>query len=724
MRRASALNLLTRAVSHDVSSLNERELWSSPSGTDGGIDDRLIPMSELSLEERPFAAGGSGMVYKGTFKKQYRVAAKVIFSSLVGGDFTEFFAELEVMKSLRHPNIVRLFGMGRVWSEDVGEEQLLIVTELCFGDLTSIIRPEVTVEEEYTPARLGEVCAQLLTGVAYMHRAGYAHKDLKPSNVLLAADGTVKLCDLGMASAARDRCLTLDVGTFAYMPPEAFSSSSAPVDDDESGQQPTIISSHSSSGFGDFGNNDADDSVDSTKWDVYSLAVMLVELWAGRHPWEDLNPNQIVDLIGKGERPDFTPTSAVEDDVEEGNVGAFAKVDECECCAQPPPSSSSSSSSSSSRRPSVLARAVSTPEGFSRPALPPALWSLVRSMWAQAPSERPTVADVNATFQATLLPALSAATEVECWLDIVERWDHYEETSKQDVVNPVAAAAPATPLRARNRIDAETAAGSPTHPLQASQQSGEPLPTGLGGAAAAAAAESVSEIVDGELYEVDAIGATVELVNGWNARGGDANDRRRALEYFAPHLLPLAIAGGRAEEEDEDDDDDDDDDTGGVGGKGVPSEEDYWERRINQVVSGAPAVDSRPARFSRGNSLGVPAAVDMERWYLDSRSSRGSPWCLALRPRKWKLEGFQKLGKKERQQQHQQRDGVSDSGGSGGSGGGSPSRKKKSSLVEGAVMISTSTTFLFEVDEYEDLVTLPLLGTRKTRCKFTAIPNP
>ena len=56
-----------------------------------------------------------------------------------------------------------------------------------------------------------------------------------------------------------------------------------------------------------------------------------------------------------------------------------------------------------------------------------------------------------------------------------------------------------------------------------------------------------------------------------------------------------------------------------------------------------------------------------------------------------------------------------------GSGGGSPSRKKKSSLVEGAVMISTSTTFLFEVDEYEDLVTLPLLGTRKTRCKFTAI---
>ena len=43
--------------------------------------------------KRPFAAGGSGMVYKGTFKKQYRVAAKVIFSSLVGGDFTEFFAE-------------------------------------------------------------------------------------------------------------------------------------------------------------------------------------------------------------------------------------------------------------------------------------------------------------------------------------------------------------------------------------------------------------------------------------------------------------------------------------------------------------------------------------------------------------------------------------------------------------------------------------------------------
>ena len=74
----------------------------------------------------------------------------------------------------------------------------------------------------------------------------------------------------------------------------------------------------------------------------------------------------------------------------------------------------------------MLARAVSTPGVLSARAAAGAVVARAVDVGAgtvRAPDGRGRQRDV----QATLLPALSAATEVECWLDIVEQWDHYEE---------------------------------------------------------------------------------------------------------------------------------------------------------------------------------------------------------------------------------------------------------------------------------------------------------
>lgn len=93
--------------------------------------------------------------------------------------------------------------------------------------------------DSFTPARILAISSQLMAGVQYMHANGFAHRDLKPQNVLLSADGRVKICDMGIAIQAKgsrkhhrrqlsvgekgeDEVVEQGVGTVYYMPPEAF----------------------------------------------------------------------------------------------------------------------------------------------------------------------------------------------------------------------------------------------------------------------------------------------------------------------------------------------------------------------------------------------------------------------------------------------------------------------------------------------------------------------
>jgi eukaryotic-like serine/threonine-protein kinase len=127
-----------------------------------------------------------------------------------------FRQEAEIVKSLTHPNIVRVYGQFAAYQTN------FIAMEFCDGlTLADFIKAHGPLPDDVTRAILGQLSAALL----YAHRAGVAHRDLKPSNVMLQWDGIVKLTDFGLARDASVSNSSLTghgqvLGTPRYMAPE------------------------------------------------------------------------------------------------------------------------------------------------------------------------------------------------------------------------------------------------------------------------------------------------------------------------------------------------------------------------------------------------------------------------------------------------------------------------------------------------------------------------
>ena len=299
----------------------------------------------------------------------------------------EFDREFRALASLHHPNIVAFYGMAR----DKDRGVLYMVQEFCGGgDLWALLTgarelpakrqgsaagakpPRV---DRYGPSRLVEVGSQLLAGVAYMHAQGMAHRDLKPQNVLLTAEGRVKICDLGLARMKNTTStLTSGVGTLAFMPPEAFdydrpqgaagsqnaagstvSTLSGSADEFASNPESSLPQSSPQSEVGK--------SYDPRAWDVYSMGVVLWQLWYREHPFDGDSHYVVLRKIIDGKRPQ--------------------------------PSLPSSSSS---------------PHAQLFPC-PTALQSIVHEAWAQLPRDRPKIAALRKRFVDDVAPLLAGRSD-------------------------------------------------------------------------------------------------------------------------------------------------------------------------------------------------------------------------------------------------------------------------------------------------------------------------
>jgi serine/threonine-protein kinase len=132
-----------------------------------------------------------------------------------------FLREIRVHASLRHPNIAQLLTAIRV------NNRLLMVMELVEGTgLDDVLK--------LGAMDIGDAVAcmcQVLDALGYAHSLGVIHRDVKPANIVVLPDGTVKLLDFGIAQGATERRLTMAgmvVGSLSYMSPEQVTA--APVD--------------------------------------------------------------------------------------------------------------------------------------------------------------------------------------------------------------------------------------------------------------------------------------------------------------------------------------------------------------------------------------------------------------------------------------------------------------------------------------------------------------
>lgn len=161
--------------------------------------------------------GGMGTVYLADDIMLERKVAVKVLSPLLTKDkqFTERFRhEAKVQASLIHPNIVGLYNF---FQED---DTYCMVMEYVDGDtLKHIISNTGPVPEQ----RAIWILSQMLEAVGFAHKKGIIHRDIKPGNILIGKDDTVKILDFGIAKILQEKGLTktgTKMGTIYYMSPE------------------------------------------------------------------------------------------------------------------------------------------------------------------------------------------------------------------------------------------------------------------------------------------------------------------------------------------------------------------------------------------------------------------------------------------------------------------------------------------------------------------------
>jgi serine/threonine-protein kinase len=220
--------------------------------------------------ERELGAGAMGSVYLAHFKDRpgQRVALKFVAAGAHASQksLDRFEREADILKQLRHPNVVRLIGHGRHQ-----KKYPYYAMEYVEGrDLADALERRGKLPWEEVVALGRQLCAAL----QHAHEQGIIHRDVKPSNLMVLPDGTLKLTDFGIAKDLDVTALTeanCTVGTASYMSPEQCK-----------GERNL-----------------------THKSDLYSLGVVLYELLTGQKPFE---ADSAMDMFlkhvqGKFERP-------------------------------------------------------------------------------------------------------------------------------------------------------------------------------------------------------------------------------------------------------------------------------------------------------------------------------------------------------------------------------------------------------------------------------------
>ena len=133
-----------------------------------------------------------------------------------------FWAEARAAASISHPNVVSIFDFGEDHGEDGRDAEVVPFLVMEFVDGRSLA--EGLASRGPLPAReVAAVIEQAALGLSSAHALGLIHRDIKPGNLLVAPDGTVKITDFGIARAADSVPLTRTgavVGTAQYISPE------------------------------------------------------------------------------------------------------------------------------------------------------------------------------------------------------------------------------------------------------------------------------------------------------------------------------------------------------------------------------------------------------------------------------------------------------------------------------------------------------------------------
>jgi hypothetical protein len=190
--------------------------------------------------------GGMGEVYRAEDLKLGNVVALKFLPASLENDaaaLAAFHAEVRNARQVSHPNVCRVYDIG-----EVGGRHFLTMEYIDGEDLASLLRRIGRLPADKALETAHQICA----GLAAAHDCGLLHRDLKPANIMLDGRGRVRITDFGLALRSADATDRSEIaGTPAFMAPEQIGKGEA-----------------------------------SVRSDIYSLGLVLYELFTGRMPYQ------------------------------------------------------------------------------------------------------------------------------------------------------------------------------------------------------------------------------------------------------------------------------------------------------------------------------------------------------------------------------------------------------------------------------------------------------
>ena len=240
------------------------------------IDDaRYVPGTILAERYRIvglLGRGGMGQVYRtDDLKLAHPVALKFLPDHLMtdSAALARFHREVRVARQVSHKNVCRVYDIG-----EIGGRHFLSMEFIKGEELSSLLRRIGRLPQDKALQLARQICA----GLAAAHDVGFLHRDLKPANIMIDAEGNARILDFGLGGLADEFAEDeIRAGTPAYMSPEQID-----------GREQTVQS------------------------DIYSLGLVLYELFTGKRAFEAASLNELIKLRRSDATP-TTPTSLVKD---------------------------------------------------------------------------------------------------------------------------------------------------------------------------------------------------------------------------------------------------------------------------------------------------------------------------------------------------------------------------------------------------------------------------
>jgi serine/threonine-protein kinase len=246
----------------------------------------LTASSSAAEDEGRFAPGAllggryriSGLLGRGGMGEVYRATDLTLGQSVALKFLPEeasqnprllerFHGEVRIARLVSHPNVCRVFDIG-----EVNGTPYLSMEYVDGEDLASLLTRIGRLPND----KALEIARKLCAGLAAAHDRGVIHRDLKPQNIMINKRGEVLIMDFGLAAVAQELSGTeAHSGTPAYMAPEQLRGTSV-----------------------------------TARSDIYSLGLVLYELFTGRKPFDAKTLQQLMDMQESAHLPSMTSVAA------------------------------------------------------------------------------------------------------------------------------------------------------------------------------------------------------------------------------------------------------------------------------------------------------------------------------------------------------------------------------------------------------------------------------